>query len=228
MSGFWLPLGVWALVTLGVITLAVYLSRRLGLALLELLHALLVIAANITVYKTFSIGGLIFTGGDLTYNSAYSLLDVIHRRGGYQRSKRLIWLTLLGNVAVALFLWTVSLIPAEGALGKAYDTLFSLDLRVVGSSMISFWVSSRVDVWVAHKVGIERRFVLAFVLSNLASAAIDSVLFNTLAFWGIIPLVPLIAGQFVIKMLVTVSNFGFVLYARWLDRKMPGQPEIGN
>ncbi len=220
MSGFWTALLAWALVTLGVITLAILLSRKLGLILLELLHALLVIAANVTVYKTFAIGGLIFTGGDLTYNSAYSLLDVIHRRGGYERSKRLIWLTLLGNIAVALFLWTVSLIPSSEALGKAYDTLFSMDLRVVASSMLSFWLSSRVDVWVAHRVGIERRFILAFVLSNLASAAVDSVVFNTLAFAGVIPLVPLIAGQFVIKLLVTLSNFGFVLYARWLDRRL--------
>ncbi|MGB9590777.1 MAG: VUT family protein, partial [Candidatus Hydrothermia bacterium] len=86
-------------------------------------------------------------------------------------------------------------------------------------------VSSRVDVWVAHKVNIEKRFFLAFVLSNLASAVIDSVLFNTLAFWGILPLLPLIAGQFVIKMLVTLSNFLFIIYSRWLEGRVRPHPD---
>lgn len=201
--------------------MAIWLSKRFGLTLLEVLHALLVVTANITVYKTFTIAGLIFTGGDLTYNSAYSLLDVIHRRGGYERSKRLIWITLAANIAVALFLWTVSLIPRgpDDFLGQAFDTLFRMDLRIVASSMFSFWVSSRVDVWVAHRVGIEKRFFLAFLLSNLAASAIDSVLFNSLAFAGVLPLVPLIIGQFVIKIIVILSNFLFILYARWLEGK---------
>ncbi|MEO0141206.1 MAG: queuosine precursor transporter [candidate division WOR-3 bacterium] len=222
MAGYILSLAVWLAITLAVITIAIWLSKRLGLLILEVLHALLVVSANITVYKTFTIAGLIFTGGDLTYNSAYSLLDVIHRRGGYERSKRLIWITLLANIAVALFLWTVSLIPTgpDDILGRAYDTLFRMDLRIVASSMLSFLVSSRVDVWVAHRIGIERRFFLAFLLSNLSASAVDSVLFNTLAFWGVLPLLPLIAGQFVIKLIVTLSNFLFILYARWLDKKV--------
>lgn len=204
------------------ITFAIWLSKRFGLTLLEVLHALLVVTANITVYKTFTITGLIFTGGDLTYNSAYSLLDIVHRRGGYARARRLIWITLMANIAVALFLWTVSLIPRgpDDFLGQAFDTLFRMDLRIVGSSMFSFWVSSRVDVWVAHRVGIERRFFLAFLLSNIASAVIDSVLFNTLAFAGVLPLLPLILGQFVIKIIVTLSNFLFIIYARWLDARV--------
>mgnify|MGYP005837226747 CR=1 FL=1 len=221
MTGYILAISLWLVITLAVITLAIWLSKRFGLTLLEVLHALLVVTANITVYKTFTIAGLIFTGGDLTYNSAYSLLDVIHRRGGYERSKRLIWITLAANIAVALFLWTVSLIPRgpEDFLGQAFDTLFRMDLRIVAASMFSFWVSSRVDVWVAHRVGIEKRFFLAFLLSNLAASAIDSVLFNSLAFAGVLPLVPLIIGQFVIKMIVTFSNFLFILYARWLEGK---------
>lgn len=228
MTGYILAIALWFVITLAVITLAIWLSKRFGLTLLEVLHALLVVTANITVYKTFTIAGLIFTGGDLTYNSAYSLLDVVHRRGGYERSKRLIWITLAANIAVALFLWTVSLIPRgpEDFLGQAFDTLFRMDLRIVASSMLSFWVSSRVDVWVAHRVGIEKRFFLAFVLSNLASAVVDSLLFNTLAFWGVLPLLPLIIGQFVIKILVTLSNFLFIIYARWLERKT--RPRIEN
>jgi uncharacterized integral membrane protein (TIGR00697 family) len=226
LSGYILPLALWLLVTLAIITIAIWLSKRLGLILLEVLHALLVVTANITVYKTFTLAGLIFTGGDLTYNSAYSLLDVVHRRGGYERASRLIWITLAANIAVALFLWTVSLIPRGPGdfLGEAFDTLFRMDLRIVASSMLSFLVSSRVDVWVARQIGIEKRFFRAFLLSNIASSAIDSVLFNTFAFAGVLPLLPLIAGQFAIKMLVTLSNFIFIIYARWLDARVSPEP----
>ena len=226
MSWYLIALGLWFAVTLAVITVGLWLSRRMGLAVLEVLHALLVVAANITVYKTFTIGGLVFTGGDLTYNSAYSLLDVVHREGGYKRSKRLIWITVLANVAVALFLYTVSLIPTGpgDTLGKAFDTLFTLDLRIVAASMVSFLLSSRVDLWVAKKVDIEKRFFLAFLLSNLASATVDTLVFNTLAFAGIIPLIPLFVGQFVIKILVSLSNIGFILYARWLHARDEARP----
>ncbi len=222
MNGsLWLPVVVWAVVTLAVVTAAIALSRWLGQRLLELTHVILVVAANITVYKTFTVGPLLFTAGDMTYNSAYSLLDVIHRREGYGGAKRMILLTLFANIVVALFLWTASLIPVgpNDFLGKAFNTLFRMDLRVVASSMISFYLSSRLDAWVAHKVGIQERFVLAFVLSNLASTTLDVLVFNTLAFFRVLPLLSLFAGQFVIKQIVTISNFVFILYARWLDRR---------
>ena len=222
MNGsFWLPVAVWAVVTLAVVTAAIGLSRWLGQRILELTHVILVVTANITVYKTFTVGPLLFTAGDMTYNSAYSLLDVIHRREGYGGAKRMILLTLFANVVVALFLWTASLIPIgpQDFLGRAFNTLFRMDLRVVASSMISFYLSSRLDAWVAHRVGIEEHFVQAFVLSNLASTTLDVLVFNTLAFLGVLPLLSLFAGQFVIKQIVTVSNFVFILYARWLDRR---------
>ena len=71
---------------------------------------------------------------------------------------------------------------------------------------------------------IEKRFFLAFLLSNLASATVDTLVFNTLAFAGIIPLIPLFIGQFVIKTLVSLSNIGFILYARWLHGRAGTRP----
>ena len=80
------------------------------------------------------------------------------------------------------------------------------------ASLTAYIVSSLIDVqvfaWWRERVG---RYRWARVLaSNAVSTLIDSVLFITIAFAGVMPILPLIVGQYIIKMVVTVVSIPLI------------------
>jgi uncharacterized PurR-regulated membrane protein YhhQ (DUF165 family) len=55
---------------------------------------------------------------------------------------------------------------------------------------------------------------LRVLISNTVSTGVDSVLFVTLAFLGILPVLPLIVGQYLVKMAVTVLSLPLIYVIR--------------
>ena len=84
--------------------------------------------------------------------------------------------------------------------------------RIVGASLIAYLVASLVDAeifawWRARVGGYRWARVL---VSNAVSTAVDSVVFVTLAFAGVLPILPLVVGQYVVKMVVTVLSLPLI------------------
>lgn len=82
----------------------------------------------------------------------------------------------------------------------------------MGASLAAFLISSLLDVeifaqWKARVAGQKWARVL---LSNGISTGVDSVVFVCVAFWGVYPVVPLMAGQYVVKMGVTVLSLPLI------------------
>ena len=59
------------------------------------------------------------------------------------------------------------------------------------------------------------------LVSNAVSTAVDSVVFVTLAFAGVLPVLPLVAGQYVVKMVVTVLSLPLIYGIRGGDAPSP-------
>ena len=60
------------------------------------------------------------------------------------------------------------------------------------------------------------------LVSNAVSTAVDSIVFVTLAFAGVLPVLPLVVGQYVVKMAVTVVSLPLI-YAH-SRREPPPRP----
>ena len=84
--------------------------------------------------------------------------------------------------------------------------------RIVAASLAAFLVASLVDteVYAWLKTRIEGHRWLRVLGSNAVGTLLDSVLFITLAFYGRFPLIPLIIGNFTIKMIVTVLSLPLI------------------
>jgi hypothetical protein len=52
------------------------------------------------------------------------------------------------------------------------------------------------------------------LVSNAASTAVDSIVFVTLAFAGVLPVLPLVVGQYAVKMAVTVLSLPMIYAIR--------------
>ena len=73
------------------------------------------------------------------------------------------------------------------------------------------WLKERADgkhLW-ARNVG-----------STAVSQDLDTVIFITLAFWGIMPIWPLILGQYTVKIIIAVADTPFI----YLGRRVLGRP----
>jgi len=54
--------------------------------------------------------------------------------------------------------------------------------------------------------------------SNVVSLLVDSIIFSTIAFYGIFPLLPVIVGQYVIKNVISALNIPFAYLSRAIYR----------
>jgi uncharacterized integral membrane protein (TIGR00697 family) len=86
----------------------------------------------------------------------------------------------------------------------------------VGASLFAFLISTLLDVeifayWRRRIRGPAWVRVLA---SNAVSTAVDSAVFVAVAFAGVLPLWELIAGQYVIKMAMTLVSLPMITLAR--------------
>ena len=95
---------------------------------------------------------------------------------------------------------------------EAFAAVLGSTPRIVAASLIAYLVSSLIDTevfawWRAHVGGYRWLRVLT---SNAVSTFVDSATFITLAFWGVFPVWPLIEGQYLIKMGVTLVSIPLI------------------
>ena len=175
------------------------------------------LTANVTEAKPLLLAGLTIDGGTLIYALTFTLIDLIHERQGKTFARYVVGATFGANVLLAAYVHLTIRLPAPAFYTgqESYASVLGATPRIVGASLAAYLVASLVDTeayawWKARVGGPAALRVLA---SNAISTLVDSALFITLAFWGTFPILPLIVGNYAIKMTITVLSLPLV-YAR--------------
>jgi queuosine precursor transporter len=172
--------------------------------------------ANVTSVKPLALGhlGVIVPAGVFIYALTFTLLDLIHERLGKQGARQVIGTAFAANLLLAGYAQLTVWWPAPAFFDgqAAVERVLGAAPRIVGASMIAYLVASLVDAeifawWRARVGGYRWARVL---VSNAVSTAVDSVVFVTLAFAGVLPILPLVVGQYVVKMVVTVLSLPLI------------------
>jgi uncharacterized integral membrane protein (TIGR00697 family) len=185
-------------------------------------HMILIIAlyvaceliANVTASKPVALGSIVVPSAVFIYALTFTLIDLINERLGKGRARQVIYSTLAANVLLALyFKLAISLPPASFYSNqKAFASVLGATPRIVAASLTAYLVSSLIDThvfaWWKERVG--RAKWLRVLVSNAVSTGVDSVLFISLAFYGLMPLTGLIEGQYLVKMTVTVVSLPLI------------------
>jgi queuosine precursor transporter len=157
-----------------------------------LLFTVCLIVANIVEQKLIQIGPIEATAGLLIFPISYIVNDIIAEVWGYKKARLIIWCGFLMNfLAVAIFQLSIW---APGSSNFAHQTEFQLvlgnTLRLVTASFVAFLCGSFLNAFVMSKMKIlqkGRGFSLRAVASTLVGEGADSLVFFTLAFYGVIP-----------------------------------------
>jgi len=154
--------------------------------------------ADIASLKIAVVGGLAVDAGTFIYPITFTVRDMIHKRLGKSAARTVIVLAAGINLAMAGFLWLVSVLPADAAwsaweganvtVNDAFARVLAPAWTIVLASIAAEVVSELIDTEVYHlwTSRVTSRFQWTRVLvSNAASVPVDSLIFSWLAFgWG--------------------------------------------
>lgn len=171
--------------------------------------------AAVLASKIVNIFGLFVPAGILAYSVTFLVSDTIGEIWGRKTANNVV---IAGFVALAsvflLIRLSISLPSAPFWQNQeAYSTILSASSRIIIASLTAYLVSQYHDVWLYHFIK-ERTGKKHLWLRNNASTAmsqlLDSVIFIVIAFYGTMPVIPLILGQWVIKLIIAILDTPFV------------------
>jgi len=157
------------------------------------------IAANITAVKLISLFGLLLPAAIVIFPVSYILGDVLTEVYGYRETRRVIWLGFGCNLIVVAAIWVGLVLPAASFWDgqEAYERILGATPRILGASFLAYLVGefANAAVLAKMKVATGGRWLWARTIgSTLVGQGLDSTIFITLAFAGVIPLGALVAA----------------------------------
>jgi uncharacterized integral membrane protein (TIGR00697 family) len=188
-----------------------YYDLILGAYVCVLLCANLIGPAKVSTIHVPVFGAVTFMAGVLFFPISYVFGDVLTEVYGYARDRRCVW-SGFGALLFASIMATVivQLPPADFWRDKqpAVEAMFGNTPRIVAASMIAFWSGSFVNSYVLAKMKLwtgGRWLWTRTIGSTLCGELVDSVLFYSIAFYGL----------WATENLLTVMFTQYVLKSGW-------------
>ncbi len=150
------------------------------------------IASNIIAVKLVVIFGFVLPAAIIIFPLSYILGDVLTEVYGYAQARRVIWLGFLCNLVAVAAIWGAGALPAaEFWDGQdAYQRILGQTPRIFLASFLAYLVGEFANAFVLAKMKIATRGRWLWsrtIGSTLVGQALDSAVFMTAAFVGIIP-----------------------------------------
>lgn len=186
----------------------------MALVSLSMAFATLLLVANIIAVKLISINGWVVPVAVIAYPLTFLVTDTIAEVYGRRIATRIVWVGFAVNVLMVALIYVGKIIPPasfwEGQ--DAYNTMLGSVPRIVLASMLAYLASQHHDVFAFHfwrRLTKGRFLWLRNNASTMVSQGIDTVLFISIAFIGVVPthvLLGMIVAQYVIKLCIAVAD----------------------
>ncbi len=179
---------------------------------------------NIAVCKCVDIFGLSTTAGNVLYASTFLVTDILSEKYGKKDAAQavsysfcIMVLWMLGTQLILLFT------PNENDyIQESLRVVFGLVPRITVASLVGFVCSQNLDVFLYHAIwsktgNTPAKLWLRNNGSTLTSQAVDTVIFTTLAFWGVYPknvFFSILITTYLFKAVVALLDTPFMYLAR--------------
>ncbi|MBS1251122.1 MAG: hypothetical protein MAG451_00152 [Anaerolineales bacterium] len=176
--------------------------------------------ANVTASKQVSLldGAIVVPAAVFIYALTFTLIDLVNERLGKVGARYVVVTAFLANGLLALYVQFAIALPAAGFYEDqaAFAGVLGSTWRIVLASLTAYLVASLIDTevfaWWRRQVRGHRW--ARVLVSNTVSTLVDSAVFITVAFWGVQPVLPLIQGQYIVKMAVTLASIPLIYLVR--------------
>ena len=207
------------------------LFGRIGLYALIVMN---IIVCNMQVLKIITLFGMTTTLGNILYGSVFFSTDVLGEMYGKKAARTGVWLGF-GMLLLATIYMQIALqfTPNDADfISPALAQIFTMYPRVVVGSLLAYLVSQMHDVWAYDfwKIRARGRFLwLRNNASTIVSQFLDTLIFCTVAFWGVFSwseFLQIIFTTYLLKFIIAAADTPFIYLARKIKAPdLEPQPE---
>ncbi len=216
---------LWVVFSFVLGSLAAVLGKKYGAVYPISLVAALTVIANIFASKIVVFGPFEVPASVIVFSMTFFLTDILSEKWSKKEAQTAVWAGFLANFVFILSLYFVLNWEAASysqQIAEAFKSIFALTPRIVLAGFIAYLISQNHDVWAFHfwkKITKGRYLWFRNNASTIVSQLIDSVVFITIAFYGVLPIVPLIIGQWVAKIIIALLDTPFIYLSIWIMEK---------
>jgi queuosine precursor transporter len=175
----------------------------------------LLILSNILAVKLFSLGGwAMLPAAVIVYVFTYPITDIIGEVYGKEAARKTVLAGFITQIFAGIFIYAAIQLPAAPFFEaqSEFETILSGSFRVTIASLLSYFISQNLDVFVFHKLKEKhgsKKLWLRNNLSTVTSQLIDTTVFIFVAFYGTMPisaLIGLVLTQYAFKFTVALLD----------------------
>lgn len=180
--------------------------------------------------KFISLGPTEIVGSTLIFPITFIFNDMLTEVYGFKQSRVVIWTGMAMQVFAALFYWIIQIWPAPSfwANQAAYDTILGQAPRIVLASLSAYFFGEFANSVVLSKMKYKQdgrrggAQASRFVWSTVVGEGLDSFVFMTVAFLGVMPtpqLFKIVGTIWVIKVAYEVLALPISMsFTNWVKR----------
>lgn len=184
------------------------------------------IVANIVSAKIVSFWGLVIPAAIVAYPLTFLITDVIGEIWGKEIANRAVKIGFICQLISLLLIGLSILLPVAPFADnqEQFVGIMKSSFRVVAASLVAYLISQSWDVWLFHKLKEKcngKHKWLRNNASTLTSQMIDTAIFITVAFWGVVPnILVMILSQYLIKAVYALlDTIPFYLLTKNIDKQ---------
>jgi len=222
---------IWILATFLIGSLAGIIGKRYGVEYPIALVSALVVMANIFANKIVQFGSFTVPAGVIVFSMTFFITDLISEKWGKKEARKAVWagffsgLVLIVSVYIVVN-WQSAVFATE--FSEMFAKVLALTPRITVASFIAYLISQHHDVWAFHfwkKKTNGKHLWLRNNASTIVSQLLDTVIFTFIAFYGVLPIAPLILGTWVVKIMIALIDTPFIYGAVWIMDKIKPKEE---
>jgi len=176
----------------------------------------------------FSIGAYQITApvAVLIFPFTFQITDMVNENFGRKKTHRMIFIAFITQVLMVFFIWFSIEIPGApfwGSEAQSYWVSFlGSTIRITVASWISFLITENLDALLfakLKKITKGKNLWIRNIFSDIPTLALDSILFVSIAFGGILPLevvLSIIWGQLLTKWFFGIIDTPFMYLSRYI------------
>lgn len=182
-----------------------------------------VIVANIQVLKTIELFGVVATLGNIIYATSFLATDILSENHGKKDAQKAVAIGFFSLIVMTVFMQVALLFTPHSSdfAHKSLSTLFSIMPRIAVASLVAYLISQLHDIKAYHfwktKFPATKHIWLRNNASTMVSQLLDSVVFSTIAFYGVFPMnvfLEILITTYLLKWLVAALDTPLLYLAK--------------
>src|SRR3989344_2370110 len=216
---------IWIIVVLFITTLVAVIAKKHGVEYLIGTFVALVVISNILANKIVVFLEWVFPAVLIAYSITFFVSNIINEFYSEKQAKKTVMIGFLANILLVLLVFIAIRWPSASFWNnqEAFALTLGNTWRIVLGSLIAYIVSQNYNIWSFNlwkKVTKGRYLWLRNTLSTILSQLIDTIIFVFIAFYGLFPVIPVIIGLFIVKVIIALLDNPFIYFVRWVYRKI--------